>query len=92
MSEHQPCIHDGRTVTREEVHELARQVIAGKSRSYVQDSDLFAHWILEVAESERKSLQQTIDALHNRCCELLERLAAEYKRELSTEPDLRAKK
>lgn len=85
-------------MTREEVLELARllitrkpMLVTGQSISFVQSAELFAHWILEVAEVERHELFVENNRLHERCSDLLEHIAR-LKREIPTEPDLRTLK
>jgi hypothetical protein len=59
-------------VTRDEILDLAREVLEYKSRSYVGAAKILAGWILEVAEVERHELFVENNRLHQRCAELLE--------------------
>lgn len=82
-------------MTREEMLERARLVQAGKSRSWVQDAQVFAEWVLKALEPERLAMQAEIDKLHERCADLLEKTIelneqnVELRREIPTEPDMR---
>jgi hypothetical protein len=86
-------------VTREEVLDLAREVLTWKSRSYVGAAKILAAWVLEVAEVEYHAQLGEINRLHTRCADLLEekRVLKEEmevlrRSELPTEKRLRGSK